>query len=152
MTYTVTTHSILSRQLAAIHAIMPNRDVPSRFAELLGKVYATGRASQLSLDGQNVFIYRDRPDGNADVDFGVGVNAYFPPVGEITCIDSPSGEVATTTHWGDYGGLRHAHAAVVDWCESHGKRLTGTRWEVYGHWHDDPALVRTDIYYLLKSS
>ncbi|MEO7999333.1 MAG: GyrI-like domain-containing protein [Gemmatimonadaceae bacterium] len=152
MEYSISTQSILPRQLAAFHAVMPMRDVPSRFAELLGKVYATARASHLTLDGQNVFIYRDRADGNADVDFGVGVSAYFPPIGEIACVDTPSGEVATTTHWGDYGQLGAAHSAIIDWCQSAGKRLAGPRWEVYGHWHDDPAQVRTDIYYLLKTS
>ncbi len=28
--------------------------------------------------------------------------------------------------------------------------LAGPSWEVYGHWHEDPAQLKTDIYYLLR--
>jgi hypothetical protein len=45
-----------------------------------------------------------------------------------------------------------AHAAVIAWCRANGRALTGTRWEIYGHWSDDPARVRTDVFYLLKPS
>jgi len=38
---------------------------------------------------------------------------------------------------------------VIEWCRSQGHRLSGTRWEVYGHWTDDPSKLRTDVYYLL---
>jgi len=27
--------------------------------------------------------------------------------------------------------------------------MAGPRWEVYGHWSDNPATRRTDIFYLL---
>ncbi len=54
-----------------------------------------------------------------------------------------------TTHVGDYGAMGAAHEAVIEWCRSHDRALTGTSWEVYGHWHADPAQCRTDILYLL---
>jgi hypothetical protein len=38
----------------------------------------------------------------------------------------------------------------VSWCRSHGRPLAGPRWEVYGHWSDNPATRRTDIFYLLN--
>jgi len=28
--------------------------------------------------------------------------------------------------------------------------VAGVTWEVYGDWHDDPAQVRTDVYFLLQ--
>lgn len=149
--YSVVVRHESPRELAAVHAVMPIRDVPSRFAELLGRVYATARESGLTLDGQNVFIYRDRADGNADVDFGVGVNAPFDAIGETIFTKTPSGEVATTTHWGDYRALHHAHSAIIEWCRTNGRPLEGARWEVYGHWNADPALCRTDIFYLLAT-
>ena len=75
--------------------------------------------------------------------------APFAPVGEVQPVDLPVGEVAVTTHWGDYSRLGAAHSAVIEWCRSQGHRLSGTRWEVYGHWTDDPSKLRTDVYYLL---
>lgn len=149
MNYTVTQHSVTPRLLAAVHAVMPIRDVPARFGELLGQVYAAARASSLRLDGQNVFVYRDREDGTDDVDFGVGVATAFAPFGNISCVETPAGEVLITTHWGDYRLLGRAHSAIIEWSRAQRLRLAGTRWEVYGHWSDDPAAVRTDIYYLL---
>ncbi len=62
----------------------------------------------------------------------------------------PSGLVATTTHRGAYSQLGLAHSAVVDWCRAHGRRLTGTRWEVYGHWTPEEAQQHTDVFYLLS--
>lgn len=56
---------------------------------------------------------------------------------------------AATTHWGDYR-LGEAHDAVVTWCRTTGHTLAGISWEVYGHWHDDPTKIRTDIFYLLR--
>ncbi|MEO8562457.1 MAG: hypothetical protein ABI601_10305 [bacterium] len=35
-------------------------------------------------------------------------------------------------------------------CRANGREHTGTRWEVYGHWVDDPVRLRTDVLYLLE--
>ena len=96
-----------------------------------------------------MFVYRGTEP--ADVEFGVGVKSPFASIGRVVYSEVPSGTVATTTHWGDYGQLGLAHAAVIEWCKGNGRRLTGARWEVYGHWSEDPAQRRTDIYYLLDA-
>ena len=148
--YAVRTQIAQPRAIAAVRARLPMRDVPRRFAEYLDRVYAASRAGSVQLDGQNIFVYSGDANGEVDVEFGVGTKRPFDPVGSIVSSVTPSGEVARTTHWGDYGGLGAAHAAVVAWCRSQGRAIAGPRWEVYGHWSDDPAAVRTDIFYLLK--
>ena len=130
------------------------RDVSRVFARYLDQVYAAARAGSLKLDGQNVFVYHavsDRPD-EADVAFGVGIRAPFDPVGNVRPTIVPAGSVAMTTHWGSYANLGAAHAAVIVWCRAQGHRLTGSRWEVYGHWVDDESKLRTDVFYLLQPS
>lgn len=62
---------------------------------------------------------------------------------------TPEGEAATTTHWGEYSGTHRAHQAVVAWCIANERALDGVSWEVYGRWTEDPAQRRTDVYYLL---
>jgi effector-binding domain-containing protein len=150
--YTVSLRVVAPRTIAAVHARLPVSAVSSTFRRYLDQVYAAARAGLVALDGQNVFVYRNAPDdpAEADVAFGVGVTAPFTTVGSVQPTALPVGEVATTTHWGNYGGLGAAHHAVVDWCRGHGRRLAGPRWEVYGHWTDDEARLRTDIFYLLE--
>ncbi|MFL5563217.1 MAG: GyrI-like domain-containing protein [Gemmatimonadaceae bacterium] len=141
------------RSIAAVHARLSRLDVPRVFAHYLDQVYAAARGGSVQLDGQNVFIYRDvhdRPD-QADVSFGVGVKAPFEPIANVLPTTVPGGYVATATHWGSYARLGAAHQAVLDWCRMHGHRLAGSRWEVYGHWTEDEAKLRTDVYYLLAS-
>src|SRR5262249_28162531 len=69
----------------------------------------------------------------------------------VVCSSTPAGLVATTAHFGPYARLGEAHQAILRWCADHGYKLAGPSWEVYGHWDDDPAKLRTDIYYLLQT-
>jgi hypothetical protein len=149
--YTVSRQVAAPRTIAAVHARMPVGAVPGAFRRYLDQVYAAGRAGAVHLDGQNVFVYRvasDRP-GEVDVAFGVGVTAPFAATGAVEPTALPVGEVATTTHWGSYAGLGAAHDAVVAWCRTNGCRTAGASWEVYGHWTDDEAQLRTDVFHLL---
>jgi effector-binding domain-containing protein len=150
--YTVSLQIAAPRAMAAVRARLPLRTVPGSFRRYLDQVYAAARAGAVHLDGQNIFVYRnalDRPE-DADVAFGVGVTAPFAAVGAVEPTSLPIGEVATTTHWGNYAKLGAAHHAVIEWCRVHERRRTGTRWEVYGHWTDDESQLRTDVFYLLE--
>lgn len=123
--------------------------VPAQFGQYLNQVYDAARNGSISVDGQNIFVYRGTGERDVEIDFGVGATKPFSPIGAVTYTQTPSGKVATTTHWGDYSALGHAHDAVVSWCREHGHQLAGPRWEVYGHMNPD-ARQRTDIYYLLS--
>jgi hypothetical protein len=148
--YSVSLERAAPRTIAAVHARLAPSDVPVAFKRHLDQVYAA-RAAGISLDGQNIFVYRDAEDapGRLDVEFGVGLTAPMAAVGAVRPVALPVGEVATTTHRGPYSELGAAHAAVVAWCRAHARALAGPRWEVYGHWRDG-EVPRTDIYYLLR--
>ena len=150
MTYSISVHRVAPRPLAAVRERMTLREVPSRFAALLDQVYAAAKGGAITLDGQNVFVYRTGPGDLVDVEFGVGTEHSFAPLGRVEYLEVPGGDVATTTHWGDYSALGVAHDAVVAWCRAERLTLAGLSWEVYGHWHDDPSKRRTDIYQLLE--
>ena len=120
------------------------------FSRHLDQVYAAARAGAVALDGQNIFIYRSATADQLTVDFCVGVTAPFVAVGAVVPLETPSGTAAMTTHYGDYGALGDANAAILAWCRAQGRERAGPSWEVYGHWHDDPAQRRTDVYYLLQ--
>src|SRR5205809_460624 len=105
--YIVSSQTSSPRTIAAVHARVPIAAVPTTFRRYLDQVYAAARAGALHHDGQNIFVYRVVPDRptEADVQFGVGVTAPFAAVGAVEPTPLPVGEVATTTHWGNYAGL-----------------------------------------------
>ena len=151
MTYSISVQRVTSRPLAVVRERLAIRDVPSRFRPLLDQVYAAKKGGAIALDGQNVFVYHAGPSGTAEVEFGVGTATPFAAIGRVQYSETPAGDVATTTHWGDYAGLGVAHDAVVAWCRAEQHTLAGVSWEVYGHWEDDPSKRRVDVYHLLKA-
>ena len=136
------------RGIAAVRARLTPDRIPREFARYLDQVYASG----LPTDGQNIFVYRKtgEPNHEIDVEFGVGVTSPFAPNGSVQYSELPVGEVATATHWGDYSRLGETHDAVIAWCRANNRKRTGTSWEIYGHWSDDPEKVRTDVYWQLE--
>lgn len=146
-------HEVIAtaRPVAGVHAQISRGRVAQEFGRHLEQVYAAGRAGAVDLDGHNVFIYRSATADQLTVDFCVGVRAPFNAVGAVTPLETPHGPAAMTTHWGDYGRLGDANAAIHAWCRANQRLIAGPSWEVYGHWHADPARLRTDVYYLLQA-
>jgi hypothetical protein len=138
--------------VAGVHARVPRGRVAQEFGRYLDQVYAAARTGAVALDGQNIFIYRAGTAEELTVDFCVGVTSPFVAVGAVLPLETPQGAAAMTTHVGDYGRLGEANAAIAAWCRATDRRLAGPSWEVYGHWHDDPTQLRTDVYYLLQAT
>jgi effector-binding domain-containing protein len=141
---------VAPRAVAGVRADVPRGRVPQEFKRHLDQVYAAAKAGAVALDGQNIFIYRAATEVQVTVDFCVGVKAPFAAVGAVLPLETPRGVAAMTTHRGDYGGIVQANAAILAWCKANGRAIAGPSWEVYGHWHADPALLATDVYYLLR--
>ena len=150
--YPVSVASVGARPIAVVRARMGSAEIPKRFVSYLDQVYAAAKSGTIAVDGLNVFVYRDAADGSGllDIEFGVGAKAPFATTGNVVYSATPAGDVATTTHWGDYAALGGAYDALKSWCAEHGRRLAGPKWEVYGHWRDDPAERRTDVFVLLE--
>jgi effector-binding domain-containing protein len=87
--------------------------------------------------------------GDGSVEVGVQIVKPFEDTATVVCSATPGGRAATTAHYGEYSKLGPAHEAVMAWCKQQGERLAGPFWEVYGDWSDDPATLRTDVFYLL---
>ena len=117
-----------------------------------GEVWSFFRSGGLRKPGRHVALYL----GDGLVEVGAEVSESFPGNDRIHCSQLPGGAVATTVHFGPYGGLRNAHGAIREWCASHGRQLSGTSWEIYGHWEEswntDPSKIRTDVFYLLQDT
>ena len=143
--------TVAARPVAGVRAQVRRGHVAKEFDRHLSQVYAAARAGHIHVDGQNVFIYRAATPEQLTVDFCVGVTAPFAAIGEVMPLETPHGVAAMTTHRGEYGRLGEANAAILSWCRANGRAIAGPSWEVYGHWHNDPAQLQTDVYYLLKA-
>jgi effector-binding domain-containing protein len=97
--------------------------------------------------GRHVALYLN----DIDLEVGVEVAAAVPAAGDVAMSATPAGWVVTTIHRGPYAGLHDAHAAIREWSRQHARRLAGPNWEIYGHWHDDPGQLRTDVFYALAA-
>ena len=148
--YQVSEVTVAARPVAGVRAQVARGRVGQEFGRYLDQVYAAARAGAVALDGQNIFIYRSATDTQLTVDFCVGAAAPFAATGAVQPLETPSGVAAMTTHHGDYARMGDANAAIVAWCRANDRVRAGPSWEVYGHWHADPAQLRTDVYYLLK--
>jgi len=142
---------VAARLVAGVRAQVPRGRVVEHFANYLDQVYAASKAGAVALDGQNIFIYRSATADQLIVDFCVGAIAPFTAVGAVVPLETPHGFAVMTTHYGDYGRLGEANAALRAWCRANGHPHDGPSWEVYGHWNADPAQLRTDVYCLLES-
>jgi effector-binding domain-containing protein len=115
-------------------------------------VWGVVRAQQVPGAGRHVAVYLDC---QINLEVGVELEAPFAGYGEVVGSAIPTGPVVTTTHYGPYGLLHEAHAAIHRWCENNGHVLAGPSWEIYGHWIDewnsDPSKIVTDVFYLLAA-
>jgi effector-binding domain-containing protein len=129
------------------------REFPSLWPSMLDEVYAAVRPSGGARAGdeehvwQNVMFYKD---DIPNVEVGVLAPGPFSPAGSVISSALPAGMTAALTHRGRYTELDVAHRAVHDWCEAHGHQLAGPRWEIYGHWREDPSELETEVHYLLR--
>ena len=147
MSYEVTVADVVARPTAVVAATTTWQAFPTLWGELLGEVWACLRAGGIDRGCPNIMLYRDDVP---NVEVGVELNRPCALTGRVVASALPAGKVAATVHRGPYAGLASAHRAVIDWCAAHGWRLAGPRWEVYGPHRDDPAELRTEVYYLLS--
>ena len=149
MAYEVTIETVRAQPLAASRERTTLATVSQQIQGLLAPVWDfLHQRPGLRTDGHNVALYwAARPDGPVEV--GVQVTGPFDETAAVVNGATPAGTVATTAYFGPYTGLRPAHEAVVAWCRANGHPLAGPFWEVYGDWDEDPAKLRTDVYYLL---
>jgi effector-binding domain-containing protein len=143
---------VVATPLAAVRATRVDfSELGKTITASLDKVYAVLRARGVKGVGHNVVVYRMGP---APFDVAIGVQTAEPiaPEGEVIATATPAGRAATTVHWGAYDQLGRAHEAIHAWCSANGFRLGAFNWELYGDWSDDPAKLRTDVFYLVQDA
>jgi effector-binding domain-containing protein len=150
MSYQVQVSEVTPQLLAAARGQGNAQNYLPRLFELLDEVWVFLKTNpQVKHEGLNVFLYFDGGKKEMPIEAGVKITAPFESTGKVVCSTIPGGTVATVTHIGPYEKLSEAHSALLNWCKDNNRPCTGTTWEVYGHWNDDPEKLRTDVFYLL---
>jgi effector-binding domain-containing protein len=151
MEYEVVVEAAQAELIAAVRATATIPEIPRAWKPALDQVWAFLKTNRELRPGHNFFLYHhpERRDEPMDIDFGVQVARPFEPVGNVRCVETPSGEVARTVHVGPYDRLSDAHSALHSWCAAHHRKIGKSSWEIYGDWSEDPALLETTIKYLL---
>ncbi|CAN5198858.1 hypothetical protein BH10PLA2_BH10PLA2_22890 [soil metagenome] len=150
MEYDIRLEQHAAKPLAVVRHCVAQKELGAVIRESCGTVWNVVRSQKIAGAGRHVAVYLD---GQVNLEVGVELETPFAGFGEVVGSATPVGPVATTTHFGSYGMLLNAHKAIQNWCRSNQHELAGPNWEVYGHWEDEwnnnPAKIRTDIYYLL---
>lgn len=142
--------------IAAVRGRVNAENIGTTIRQLYDHLYAFVGKARLQT-GQNVVLYGNlagrnllnTPEG-IPIEAGVQVSAPFNSDGTVICSATPEGAVATCIHHGEYEKVAAAHKAIIQWCRENGHELAGPAWEIYGDWAEDPAQLRTNVYYLLK--
>jgi effector-binding domain-containing protein len=149
MTHDVRVEQVPARPLAVLRLRASRHELSRVVPESMGIVWNALRADG-KRGGHNVAIYLDSA---ITLESGVEFDGEIPSGANLFPSSTPAGTVATTTHMGPYGRLGDAHEAIRTFCKTNGHALAGPNWEIYGHWRPEweqnPALIRTDVYYLL---
>ncbi|QEL14503.1 GyrI-like domain-containing protein [Limnoglobus roseus] len=148
MEYSIRLEHHAGRPLAVVRRCAKQQELSKVVPEACGTVWNALRGQGVTGAGRHIAVYLD---GQINLEVGVELDGPFAGAGEVVPSTTPSGFVATTTHFGPYGQLGKAHDAILQWCASNGHALVGPNWEVYGHWHEDwnrdPSLITTDVFY-----
>jgi effector-binding domain-containing protein len=148
----VTDHKVslaraVPRPTAVIAATTSWAEYATMSRKLLDEVHAGVAWGGLGRKGRNITLILD---DTPRVEVGVEIDQPIRTSGRVVRSALPAGAVATTVHRGPHEDLAAAHAAVRRWCAEQSIRIAGPRWEVYGHWNDDPELRETEVSYLLR--
>ena len=138
---------------AVIRSRVPAKDLAQFVPAACGEVWSFIRSAGLPRPGRHIALYLD---AQGAVEVGAEVSEPFADNERVHCSQLPAGRVVTTVHFGPYGRLSDAHAAIREWCARYGHRCSGISWEIYGHWEEswntDSSKIRTDVFYLLHDS
>jgi effector-binding domain-containing protein len=149
MHYPISLTTVEPIPTAVIRSTVPAAELSKFVPAACGEVWTFIRSAGLPRPGRHTALYLK--DGVVEV--GAEVSEPFTGNDRVVCSRLPGGRVATTAHFGPYGHLGEAHAAIRDWCAEQGRRRSGVCWEIYGHWdeswNNDPSKIRTDLYHLL---
>jgi effector-binding domain-containing protein len=137
--YAVEIRRVPAQPIAIARGRTTRANLPGRIRALFDEFYAGLKGK----GGLNIIFY---PGSGVAGEFEIECGVQVESGGNSS---TPAGTAATTVYLGPYDQMKPAHEAIHQWARANGYTLAGPSWEVYGGWSDDPARLRTDIFYLV---
>src|SRR5260221_8277041 len=130
---------------AVVQSRVPAKELAQFVPATCGEVWSFIRSAGLPRPGRHLALYLD---AKGSIEVGAEVSEPFTGNERIHCSQLPAGHAVTTVHFGPYGRLSDAHAAIREWCARQGHRCSVVSWEIYGHWEErcnfDHSKIRAD--------
>jgi effector-binding domain-containing protein len=130
---------VASQPTAIVRGPATATNLPPRIRALFAEFYQCFKGKA----GLNIVYY---PSWHEVHEFDIECGAQVNSGGNSA---TPGGTVATLASFGPYDQMKSAHEEIHRYVRANGHQIAGPSWEVYGHGSDDPAQLRTDIFYLL---
>jgi effector-binding domain-containing protein len=116
-------------------------------------IHAVGeciRSSEAKMISMPYAVYLAWRAHDCDLAAGCQVSGTVTLTGGCEWLTLPAGAHAFASHFGPYDQLKETHAAIMAWCQTNGKTMTGACWETYPvdpGLEPDPSKWQTDVYY-----
>jgi hypothetical protein len=100
MKYDVAVETAEAELVAAVRAKVPISGIAHAWKPALDQVWAFLKANGGLRPGHNLFLYHhpERRNESMNIDFGVQVAHPFEGKGDVRCVETPAGEVASGLH------------------------------------------------------
>ena len=135
--------------LAAVGIARQRGEIPGLIPQLLDRVWAQIRGTNVEGTGHNVVIYRN---GGTQLTAGVQVPDDTPePPAPLVLAGIPAGRAAHVRHFGPYSKIPESMQRLFGWCAEHGHAVVEPTWEVYADWDEDESKLVTDLYVAVTS-
>lgn len=146
MSYDIDLQELPQQTAAVVRAHVDHQGIGDFLGQAFGEVMGAVGHQGLQFSGPPFGRYRPADDGGWDVEAGFPVSGTPAAEGRVESTTLPGGQVAHTTHVGDYGALGAAYEAVAAWLTGQGYVPAGEPWEAYLDEPDVPN-PRTEVYF-----
>jgi len=132
--YDVVVKTVPAMLVAACRVTIPTNDqVPAYLGPAYSRVYDYLRQQHVKDNGLCLTVWHSPADvyENEDAEAIVPVDRQLPGTDQVKVYELPSTQVASVVHQGNFEEFTQGHAALLEWIDLNGYKITGPYRELY---------------------
>ena len=141
------------QRTAAIHLVIPGRDMPKYMDPAIQEILKVLKDQNLEPDGPMFSYHHRRPSDTFDFELGFPVKETFKPVGRVVSGMLPGEKVIRSVYQGPYEQMGEAWTELQTWVRDRKLAETGRFWESYLNNPEevkDPKEYRTELNWVIS--